>query len=280
MRLIATVAAMRETSRGARREGKTMAFVPTMGYLHRGHLALLKEAKKRADLVVASIFVNPTQFNESEDFSSYPREPERDRKLLEENGVDILFLPTTEQVYPEGFQTTIDVTGLSEGLCGSSRPGHFSAVATVVAKLFNILRPDVALFGEKDYQQLALIRRMNADLNFGISIVGVPTVREHDGLAMSSRNAGLSPEERKAAPSLYRALSRGRKLFERGERKAEAIIGEAKGVIENPIELDYLEIRDSETLAKIEEISGEALFAIAARAGKTRLIDNIILKEE
>ncbi len=280
MRVVDTVAGIREASSEARREGKTIAFIPTMGYLHKGHLALIREAKKHADLIVASIFVNPKQFNESEDFNAYPREPGKDKKALEENGVDVLFLPDTEEIYPKGFQTLVEVTKISGGLCGASRPGHFRGVATVVAKLFNIVRPDFAVFGEKDYQQLAIIRRMNSDLNFGISIIGVPTVREYDGLAMSSRNARLSPEERKAAPSLYKALSNARTLFEMGERKAEAIIGEAKDIIENSIELDYLEIRDSETLAKTEEISGEVVFAIAARVGKTRLIDNIILKEK
>ena len=280
MRVINTLTGMRNASDEVKRKAKGIAFVPTMGYLHEGHLALFKEAKKHADLIVASIFVNPKQFNESEDFNSYPREPEKDRKALEENGVDVLFLPDTEEIYPKGFQTSVEVTRLSEGLCGASRPGHFKGVATVVAKLFNIVRPDFAVFGEKDYQQLALLRRMNSDLDFGISIIGVPTVRERDGLAMSSRNARLSPEERNAASSLYKALSNGRKLFKGGERKAEAIIGKAKDIIENSIELDYLEIRDSETLAKTEEISGEVVFAIAARVGKTRLIDNIILKEK
>jgi len=280
MRTIDTVSVMQEASEKARREGRTIGFVPTMGYLHEGHLSLLKEAKKHADLLVASIFVNPAQFNESEDFNSYPREPERDRCLLEKNGVDILFLPATEEMYPEGFQTSIDVTKLSEGLCGAYRPGHFSGVATVVAKLFNIIRPDVAIFGEKDYQQLAILRRMNADLNFGISIVGVPTVRERDGLAMSSRNARLSPEERKLAPSLYQALTEGRRLFERGKKNAGAIVGKARGMIDDFIKIEYLEIRDSQTLSETEEISGQALFAIAARVGKTRLVDNIILKEE
>jgi len=280
MRLVDTVASMQGASSEARLEGKTIAFVPTMGYLHEGHISLIREAKKRADLVVASIFVNPKQFNESEDFDSYPRDAERDRHLLDKNGTDILFLPATEEMYPEGFQTSITVTKLAEGMCGASRPGHFRGVATVVAKLFNIVRPDVAVFGEKDYQQLALLRRMSADLNFGISIVGAPTVRESDGLAMSSRNAGLSHEERKAASSLYQSLSRGRMLFEKGEKNAETIIDGAKNTLDDSIEIDYLELRDSQTLSEIEEVSGQALFAIAARVGKTRLIDNIILKEE
>ena len=279
MRVIDTLTGMRNASDEAKRKGKAIAFVPTMGYLHNGHLALIGEAKQRGDIVVASIFVNPEQFNESEDFNSYPREPERDRKLLEENGADILFLPKTEEMYPEGFQTCIEVTKLSEGLCGAYRPGHFRGVATVVAKLFNIVRPNTALFGEKDYQQLALIRRMNTDLDFGISIVGVPTVREYDGLAMSSRNARLSPEEREMAPSLYQALAKGKLLFEKGERNTATIISEAKTIIDDSIELDYLELRDTQTLSEIEEISGEALFAIAAMVGKTRLIDNIIMKE-
>lgn len=280
MRILDTVAGMRMASTEARQEAKTIAFVPTMGCLHEGHLTLIREAKKDADLVVASIFVNSTQFNESEDFSSYPRDIEKDRHMLEENGVDILFLPDSEEMYPEGFQTIVEVTELSAGLCGDSRPGHFRGVATVVAKLFNTVRPDVAVFGEKDYQQLALIRRMNADLDFGISIVGVPTVREKDGLAMSSRNARLLPEERKAALSLYRALDKGRTIFKDGEKNASAIIREAKDSADSSIEIDYLELRDSKTLSLVEEISGEALFAIAARVGRTRLIDNIIMKEE
>lgn len=271
------VASLREGGGGGK--AKRIALVPTMGALHEGHLALIDEARAQADHVVASIFVNPAQFGPNEDLSTYPRREASDAKLLTERGCDLLWAPGVEEVYPEGFATSISVRGVSEGLCGSARPGHFDGVATVVAKLFNQVRPDVAIFGEKDYQQLAVIRRMAIDLDFGIDIVGVPTQRDTDGLALSSRNAYLTEDERQAAHALPRALGQAAARIEKGGDVDEALV-KAKSMLAaagfDPI--DYVELRDAATLEPVTNLEQSARLLAAARMGLTRLIDNIEVK--
>ena len=268
-----------QASASLRSKNLKIAFVPTMGFLHEGHLSLVREGKKRGDRVVVSIFVNPMQFNEQADLEAYPVSFKRDVDSLKAEGVDILFAPETLEIYPEGFQTSVALSGLSNGLCGDSRPGHFNGVTTIVAKLFNIVRPDIALFGEKDYQQLALIRQMVEDLSFGIDIVGMPIVREADGLAMSSRNSRLKKDDRLAALSLHRALKKGVELFRSGERSVETIIRAAKDELAAGVVLDYMEICDPRTLVTLKTINKNALFAVAAKLGEVRLIDNTILQE-
>lgn len=282
MRIIETVAEMQAFSRTAREEGKTIALVPTMGFLHQGHASLMVAGRKRADILVTSIFVNPTQFGPTEDFDAYPRDLERDRTVAESAGVDIIFAPKASDMYPRGFQTFVTVEELTRHLCGASRPGHFQGVTTVVAKLLNIVMPHTALFGKKDFQQLAVIRRMAADLNMDVDIVGMPIVREADGLAMSSRNAYLGPEERKNALCLSRSLAAVRVLFRGGERTVAAlrekvlrIIGEVPGAV-----IDYADFRDSDTLEAVETVDGRTLIALAVKIGTTRLIDNCVLGEE
>ncbi|MCD6506230.1 pantoate--beta-alanine ligase [Candidatus Poribacteria bacterium] len=263
-----------------RLQGKRIGFVPTMGYFHEGHLTLMRRAREENDLLVVSLFVNPTQFGPNEDYERYPRDLDRDRELAEKEGVDLLFVPSVEDMYPAGYATYVEVTGtLTSVLCGARRPGHFRGVTTVVAKLFNIVKPHRAYFGEKDAQQLRVIKRMAKDLNFDVEIISVPTVRESDGLAMSSRNEYLSPEERKAALVLWRSLNLARSLAEAGERKADRIISEMRRLIESePLaKIDYVEIVDSETLEKVDRIEGEVLVALAVFIGTTRLIDNMII---
>lgn len=264
------------------REGRRIAFIPTMGYLHEGHASLLREGRKRGDVLVLSIFVNPIQFGQNEDLASYPRDMERDFQLADACGVDIVFIPTVAEMYPAGFQTGVTVRDISLPLCGASRPGHFDGVATVVTKLFNIVRPDVALFGRKDYQQLAVIRRMTADLNMPVEIVGMPIVREEDGLALSSRNAYLSPDQRQSALCLSRAIKRARELFAAGERSVAALAAETRAVIgqEAAAAVDYVEFRDGATLNELETADSSTLLALAVKIGQTRLIDNTVLGEE
>jgi pantoate--beta-alanine ligase len=251
-----------------------------MGALHEGHLSLVRAARAQCDAVAASIFVNPTQFGLTEDLSKYPRPFDLDRRLLENEGVEILFAPSVDKIYPQGAVTWVVVEGLSEKLDGRSRPGHFRGVTTIVAKLFHILEPDAAFFGQKDAAQLAVIRRMVRDLNFPIDIVACPIVREADGLAMSSRNAYLNPEERARALVLQRALQQARNHFHAGERSAARLISAGKDVFacEPQIRLDYFEIVDPDTLDPVEQISQKALVAVAAYVGTTRLIDNVVLK--
>jgi pantoate--beta-alanine ligase len=282
MEVIATVKEMQQRSEQLRQKGKTIVFVPTMGYLHEGHLALMRDGKQEGDALIISIFVNPTQFGPGEDYERYPRDMKRDLRLAQKVGVDIVFTPSAHEMYPDGFQTAVEVAKITKNLCGLSRPGHFRGVTTVVAKLFNIVKPHVSLFGQKDYQQLVTIKRMVEDLNMDIETIGIPTVRERDGLAMSSRNAYLSPQKRKEATSLYRALRTGEELFRQGERNTAAILTKIRGIIEegNSATIDYAKICDAHTLEDIEEIKGEAIIAMAVHIGKTRLIDNIILKEE
>jgi pantoate--beta-alanine ligase len=282
MEVIATAKEMQQRSDQLRQKEKTIAFVPTMGYLHEGHLALMREGKNRGDKLIISIFVNPTQFGPAEDYEQYPRDMQRDLKLAQKVGVDIVFTPSSQEMYPDGFQTSVEVEGVTQNLCGISRPGHFRGVTTIVAKLFNIVKPHLALFGQKDYQQLVTIKRMVEDLNMDIEIIGVPTVRERDGLAMSSRNTYLSPKKRKEAAKLYRALREGEELFRQSERNAAVILTTVREIIEEakPTTIDYIKICDAHTLEDIEEIKNEAIIAVAVQIGKTRLIDNIILKEE
>jgi pantoate--beta-alanine ligase len=263
-----------------RLRGKSIGFVPTMGYFHEGHLALMRRARDENDFLVVSLFVNPTQFGPNEDYDRYPRDLERDRSLAEKEGVDLLFVPSVQEMYPPGYATYVEVTGtLTSALCGARRPGHFRGVTTVVAKLFNIVKPHRAYFGEKDAQQLRVIRRMTEDLNFDVEIISIPTVREPDGLAMSSRNEYLSPEERQAALVLWRSLNLARSLVEVGERDADRIIAEMRKLIQSePLaRVDYIEIVDPKTLEKVQRIEGEVLVALAVFIGATRLIDNMVI---
>jgi pantoate--beta-alanine ligase len=280
MQIIEHIREMQRWSEIQRQRGERIVFVPTMGFLHDAHLSLVRDGKKRGDRVVVSIFVNPAQFSPNEDFAAYPRDFERDRGLLEREHADILFHSSVREIYPEGYQTHVDVDKLGVLLCGAHRPGHFQGVATVVAKLFNIVRPHVAIFGEKDYQQLQLVRRLTRDLNFDIEIVGHPIVREADGLAMSSRNIYLSPEERQAALCLSRSLSRAACMVQRGETRGQVITDAVRAGIEKEplVRMEYVSLCDSATLEPVEEIEESALLALAVRIGKTRLIDNQILK--
>jgi pantoate--beta-alanine ligase len=270
---------MQPLAEAARRRGDRIALVPTMGCLHEGHLALMREGRGRATVLVASVFVNPTQFGPGEDFARYPRDLDRDCRMMAPVPVDIVFAPEPWSVYPDGFQTRVEVTELTRGLCGKSRPIHFAGVTTVVAKLFNIVKPHVALFGEKDFQQLRAIERMVRDLNFDIEIVPVPIVREPDGLAMSSRNAYLSPVERAQALSLSRALEAARRSFAAGARAPSdlACVARATLTATEGVAVEYVEVVDAQTLAPATSSDRPLLLAIAARVGNTRLIDNIVL---
>jgi pantoate--beta-alanine ligase len=258
---------------------RPMGFVPTMGYLHSGHVSLAQRARAECASVVASIFVNPTQFGPNEDLASYPRDLPRDLSLLESAGVDLVWTPTPEEVYPSGFQTWVSVEGLTGRLEGEQRPGHFRGVTTVVAKLFNAVGPQKAYFGQKDAQQAAVLRRMTRDLNFPIEIIVCPTVREADGLAMSSRNTYLNPEERRAATVLFRALKAASSAYERGERKAESLRRTIQEIVRSePLaRLQYVSCADPETLDELEEVTGKALLSMAVFVGKRRLIDNFVL---
>lgn len=265
-----------------KKEGLTIGLVPTMGYLHEGHLSLMKRAKEACDKVVVSVFVNPIQFGPAEDLATYPRDFERDRKLCESVGVDLIFHPEPEEMYSPYFASFVDVEGLTKELCGKSRPTHFRGVCTVVSKLFHIARPDQAFFGQKDAQQLAVIRRMTEDLDMGIEIVGCPIIREADGLAKSSRNTYLSPEERVAALVLSRAVRLGEQMANDGECDADKIVDAMKREIEaEPLaSIDYVQAVDFKTVTPIHRVEGEVLFAMAVRIGKVRLIDNFIIVRE
>jgi len=282
VKILATIHETRAACRSERMQGKRLGLVPTMGALHEGHLSLVREAKARCDTVAVSLFVNPTQFGPNEDLAKYPRPYERDRELLEKEGVAILFAPSPEEMYPQGKATWVVVEGLSERLDGRSRPGHFRGVTTVVSKLFHIIEPDVAFFGQKDAAQSAVIRRMVSDLNFSVEIVICPIVREPDGLAMSSRNAYLNPDERQRALALHRSLNRVENEFRAGERNAARLIDAATKVFapEPQIRLDYFEIVDPNTLDPVEQIERPALVAVAAYVGSTRLIDNRMLNRK
>ena len=279
MKLIQDVQEMQQTVLGLKRQGKRIAFVPTMGFLHEGHASLLREGRKRGDVLVLSIFVNPTQFGINEDLASYPRNLEGDCALAESCGVDLVFAPTAAGMYPPGFQTTVALGSLTKPLCGASRPGHFNGVAVVVTKLFGIVQPDCALFGNKDFQQLAIIRQMTIDLNLPVEIIGMPIVRELDGLAMSSRNSYLSPEQRQQALCLSKAILKVRELFAGGETSVDRLLGEARMIITavRGASIDYLELRDSTTLEPAVTAAADTLFALAVKIGSTRLIDNTVL---
>jgi pantoate--beta-alanine ligase len=280
MKTISSIGDMRELSDALRSGGKKIGFVPTMGYLHEGHLALVRKARELGDFVVVSIFVNPLQFGPKEDFSRYPRDFERDAGLLEKEGTDIIFSPSGEEMYPEGFTTRVQVTGLEDHLCGETRKGHFVGVATVVAKLFDIVKPHFAVFGQKDFQQLVIIERMVRDLNMDIAIIPYPTVREEGGLAMSSRNIYLSPADREKALALFASILRLQELVKSGERNAGRLLAEAHKILfsREGVAIEYAGIYDPETLKEIDSIEKKAVYAVAVRIGNTRLIDNAILE--
>jgi len=279
MKIVKTVAEVREIVAAWRKEGLTVGLVPTMGFLHAGHQSLIAKSVEQNDRTVVSDFVNPTQFGPNEDLASYPRDLERDAQLCEETGADIIFNPEPSEMYPEGFVSFVDMNGLTNHLCGLSRPVHFRGVCTVVSKLFNIVTPDRAYFGQKDAQQLAVIKRMVKDLNMPLQIVGCPIVREADGLAMSSRNTYMNEEERKAALILSRSIKLGEQMVKDGERDAAKITGAMKKMIQSEpmAEIDYVEMVNGLTMENIDEVKGEVLCAIAVKInGKVRLIDNFI----
>ncbi len=278
MNVVRTVADLRAAIKRARNEGKRIGFVPTMGNLHDGHIALVRKAGQRADFVVASIFVNPLQFGPNEDLASYPRTLAADQDKLFEAGCHLLFAPNVEEMYPngQGLQTIVSVPGVSEGLCGGSRPGHFDGVSTVVSKLFNMVQPDLAVFGEKDFQQLAVIRTMVRDLNMPVQIIGEPIVRAADGLALSSRNGYLSPAERESAPALYRTLKQMAEALRNGEQDYAALLRQGREALEAAgMRPDYLEIRSASDLQPATPETRERIILAAAFLGKTRLIDNL-----
>jgi len=281
MKTIQSPKEMQLFAQNTRSRNQKISFVPTMGYLHEGHLQLMREGRKKADCLVVSIYVNPTQFGAGEDFERYPRAPERDSKLAESVGVDVMFYPTNTDMYPADYQTLINVEGVTENLCGLSRPGHFRGVATICCKLFNIVKPHMAIFGKKDFQQFVVIKRMVEDLNMDIEIIGMPTVRESDGLAMSSRNVYLNREERKVALSLSRSLLLAQELFKGGLRNAAEILKAVTETLEeNPIlRLEYAKICDVKTLRDLQSVDGGSVLALAAYVGKTRLIDNHVFGE-
>ena len=278
MNISGSISEVRQIVKEWRKEGLTVGLVPTMGYLHEGHKSLIDKAVKENDRVVVSVFVNPIQFGPTEDLASYPRDLERDAKLCEEAGANLIFHPEKEEMYFDDFSSFVEVQGVSKGLCGKSRPIHFRGVCTVVTKLFNIVKPDRAYFGQKDAQQLAVVKRMVRDLNMDIEIIGCPIIREEDGLAKSSRNTYLSPEERKAAVILSKSLKLGKKAIEAGERDSKKIIDIITNNIntEKLAKIDYVEIVDPLSIENIDKIENSALVAMAVYIGKTRLIDNFI----
>jgi len=280
MKVISSIVEMHKTSLGLRNRGKSVGFVPTMGALHKGHTSLIEKAKKDNDGVILSTFVNPTQFTAGEDYYSYPRDIEKDKTTASDIGVDYLFLPSADEMYPEGYKTFVNVEDITEPLCGKFRLGHFKGVATVVLKLFNIVKPHRAYFGEKDYQQLLVIRRMARDLNLDIEIVNMPTIRERDGLAMSSRNRYLNQKEMVSAAAIYKALKTSQEMVKDSERVSKNIITEMERVIksEDGIKIDYISICDPDTLEDVKIINDRVLIAIAVRIGNARLIDNCIVE--
>jgi pantoate--beta-alanine ligase len=284
MRIVRTVAELRELLAPERRAGRSIGLVPTMGSFHDGHLSLIRRARSENEVLVVSLFVNPAQFGPGEDLEAYPRDEARDAELAEAEGVDVLFAPPLEEVYPEGFDTTVSVGGLTETLEGDEAhrgPGHFRGVATVVTKLFNMAAPDVAYFGQKDAQQALVIHKLVRDLDIPVRIAVCPTIRDPDGLALSSRNAYLSPEERERALGLSRALRAAEEAVAGGTRDAEAVVAVARAELERAgVEPEYLQLRSSEDLSPVERVNGSTLLAVAARVGRARLIDNAILGGE
>jgi len=279
MEIIDSIARMKERSDELIRCGKSIAFVPTMGFLHDGHLELMRIGRKQANVLVISIFVNPTQFGPAEDFGEYPRDMEGDLSKAKRVGVDFVFIPSLEEMYPDGFQTHVAVEKITKYLCGISRPGHFQGVTTVVSKLFHIIKPHLAIFGQKDFQQLTVIKRMVKDLNMDIEVIGIPTVRESDGLAMSSRNHYLSPEQRRSALSLKKSLDMAHHMCSQGEKDATKIKkAMEKLILSFPFtEIDYVAICDPITMEDIDTLEEQSLVALAVRVGKTRLIDNALI---
>lgn len=282
MKVIDSVKEMQGYSESMRNSGKIISFVPTMGYLHQGHLSLMEDGRSRGDCLVTSIYVNPTQFGPNEDLAKYPRDFERDHAMCEKVGVDVIFYPSNEEMYPEYYQTYVTVEEVTNNLCGLSRPGHFRGVATVCCKLFNMVKPHVSIFGKKDFQQLVTIKRMVKDLNMDLEIVGLPTFREPDGLAMSSRNIYLKPEERESALTLSRSLLHAKSMYDKGERDAAKIIGEVKKIIEAKphTRIDYVQICDTNTMKDVDYMKGESVIALAVRVGVARLIDNYVFGED
>ena len=280
MEIVSDPRDMQAVSLAWRKLDQQIAFVPTMGYFHEGHLSLMRYGRERGDRLVVSLFVNPTQFGPSEDLDRYPRDLERDTALAREVGVDVLYTPADADMYPEGYQTYVTVEGLSQGLCGASRPGHFQGVATVVLKLFNQVLPHLAVFGEKDYQQLVVIKRMVADLDVPVQVEGRPIVRETDGLALSSRNTYLSREDRQSALCLFQALTRAQNMAASGENQADNILSSLKQTITSTpgTRLDYAVLVDPDSLQSVDTIRGSARLAVAAWVGDTRLIDNMLLE--
>ena len=275
MRTVRTVAELREVLAGRRGVG----LVPTMGFLHEGHLSLIRCAREECETVVVSLFVNPKQFGPNEDLDAYPRDEARDAQLAEEAGADLLFAPPADEVYPPGFATTVEVAGLTDVMCGAARPGHFAGVTTVVAKLFNMVRPDIAYFGQKDAQQALVIRKLVRDLDMPVRVEICPTVRDPDGLALSSRNAYLSPEERDRALGLNRALRAAEDAVASGRIAADDVLAAAREQLEEAgLEPEYLELRSAQDLAPVERVNGSTLLAVAAQVGRARLIDNTILR--
>lgn len=280
MKRTAHIQELREMITGEKRQGRRIAFIPTMGYLHKGHLALIEQARKTDAFVVASIFVNPLQFGPTEDLARYPRDLERDAQLLATAGVDVLFHPSVEEMYPGPMLTFVEVKELADMLCGTTRPGHFRGVATVVNKLFNIVQPDMAFFGQKDYQQYLIIKRMVRDLSLPIEIFPVPIMREDDGLAMSSRNVYLTPEQRQEALVLFKSLNLAEETIRAGERGARALEEQIREKIslESQGVIDYVEVRDANDLSEVTEITGPVIVALAVKFGTTRLIDNKVVE--
>lgn len=276
MKVLKSTTELKSYVREVQEAGKSIGLVPTMGYLHEGHLSLMKKAREENDIVIVSDFVNPIQFGPNEDYDAYPRDLERDAELAKSVGVDIVFAPSVEEMYPSHFSTFVEVEGLTEHLCGAQRPGHFRGVCTVVMKLFHLTRADRAYFGKKDIQQLMILRRMAEDMNMKVEIVGLPIIREEDGLAKSSRNKYLSETQRKDALVLSRALKAAKKLIDGGERRSEKLVEEMKTVIESvPCDVDYLKIVDRDTLEDTVTVEKPSVIALAVRFGTTRLIDNM-----
>ncbi|NIM58924.1 MAG: pantoate--beta-alanine ligase [Candidatus Aminicenantes bacterium] len=282
MKVIKKIDEVRRVISGIKSQGKSVGFVPTMGYLHEGHLSLVRESIRIADVTVVSIFVNPAQFGPREDFDEYPRDLDRDSEVLKKQGVDYLFVPEADEIYPQGYKTYVEVHDLQDKLCGRSRPGHFRGVCTVVLKLFNIIDPDISFFGQKDYQQAVILKRMAKELNLEVKIDVMPIIREGDGLALSSRNKYLTQEERKAALVLSRSLEEAKSMVGKGQTNSATIIKEMKEMIgrESLAKIDYVEIVDAENLDPVARVEKEALAAVAVFIGKVRLIDNIILSTE
>lgn len=279
MRVVTTIKSLRQIISKARSKGKRVGFVPTMGYFHDGHVSLMRQSKKENDLSVVSIFVNPKQFGPKEDLKNYPRDRKRDEQLAKQVDVDIIFYPSVDEMYPTGYLTSVEVEVLSDQLCGATRPGHFKGVATVVAKLMNIVSPDVMYLGQKDAQQAVIIKKMVDDLNFPVKVKVMPTVREKDGLAMSSRNSYLTAEERREATVLYRSLQEAKRQIQAGERSAARIIQLIQKEIKkySLAKVDYIQCVDAENLNSVGKISGKTLIALAVYFGRARLIDNVIL---